>query len=118
MFDEPSNGLDHGGQLRLLARMRRLAQAGHGVLFTTHHPDHARQAADRVALLAAGRIDADGAPAEVLTEAAVAGLYGLNEDEQRLLSCALTSLTLDLVFTLLFDRVLAEEPRHVSTPTD
>ena len=86
VFDEPSNGLDYGGQLRLLARMRRLAQAGHGVLFTTHHPDHARQAADRVALLAAGRIDADGAPAEVLTEAAVAGLYGLNEDEQRLLA--------------------------------
>ena len=86
VFDEPSNGLDYGGQLRLLARMRRLAQAGHGVLFTTHHPDHARQAADRVALLADGRIDADGAPAEVLTEAAVARLYGLNEDEQRLLA--------------------------------
>ncbi len=78
LFDEPSNGLDYGGQLRLLAHMRTLARAGYGVLFTTHHPDHARQAADRVALLAHGRIHASGPPNTVLTPQALAELYGLN----------------------------------------
>ena len=65
VFDEPSNGLDYGGQLRLLARMRRLAQPAMACC-SPPITDHARQAADRVAPLAAGRIDADGAPAEVL----------------------------------------------------
>jgi iron complex transport system ATP-binding protein len=77
LLDEPASGLDYGNQLRLLERLRALADDGHAVLFTTHHPDHARAAADRVALLHRGRIGAEGAPGDVLTDAALGELYGL-----------------------------------------
>lgn len=77
IFDEPSSALDYGNQLRLLARLRALADEGYAVLFTTHHPEHVFRAADRVALLIDGRIEADGAPAGVLSPAMFKRLYGV-----------------------------------------
>lgn len=77
IMDEPVNGLDYGNQYRLLATLRGLADEGLGILLTTHHPDHALFASHRVMLLEAGRISASGSPAQVVTPASIARLYGI-----------------------------------------
>ena len=43
---------------------------------STHHPEHAHWACDRVALLESGRISEEGPPERVLTAAAIERLYG------------------------------------------
>lgn len=77
VLDEPMTGLDYGAQLRLIALLRALAAEGRGVVMSTHHPEHAHWACDRVALLEQGRIDAEGPPGQVLTTAAIERLYGV-----------------------------------------
>src|SRR5262245_63570456 len=54
VLDEPTASLDFGNQGRVMREIRALAAAGHGVLFTTHDPNHALRAADRAYLLRAG----------------------------------------------------------------
>ncbi|HUO55488.1 MAG TPA: ABC transporter ATP-binding protein [Rhodoblastus sp.] len=77
VLDEPMSGLDYGAQLRLIALLRGLAAEGRGVVMSTHHPEHAHWACDRVAMLEMGRISEDGPPDEVLTAAAIERLYGV-----------------------------------------
>jgi iron complex transport system ATP-binding protein len=76
VLDEPTASLDFGNQGKVLREMRALAAAGHGVLFTTHDPNHALRAADRAYLLRAGERIAEGATAEVLTRERLEALYG------------------------------------------
>lgn len=76
VLDEPTASLDFGNQGKVLREIRGLANAGHGVLFTTHDPNHARRAADRALLLRDGRCLADGPVAAVLTRDALEALYG------------------------------------------
>ena len=75
VLDEPTASLDFGNQGKVLQEIRALAGAGHGVLFTTHDPNHALRAADRAYLLRDGARIADGAAREVLTRAALEQLY-------------------------------------------
>ena len=51
------------------------ARAGHGILFTTHDPNHALRAADRAYLLRAGERIAEGPVAAVLTRERLEDLY-------------------------------------------
>jgi iron complex transport system ATP-binding protein len=76
LLDEPTAHLDFANQARVLEEVRRLAQAGHGILFSTHVPDHAFLAADRAILLRAGTLLAAGAVEEVMTGANLTALYG------------------------------------------
>jgi iron complex transport system ATP-binding protein len=76
VLDEPTASLDFGNQLRVLSVLRRLADAGKGVLFSTHDPDHAFAIATQVALLRDG-IAAIGMPDAVLTGDALGALYGV-----------------------------------------
>ncbi len=75
VLDEPTASLDFGNQGKVLQEMRALAAAGHGVLFTTHDPNHALRAADRAYLLRDGARLADGAARDVLTRAELERLY-------------------------------------------
>ena len=75
VLDEPTASLDFGNQGKVLREIRGLAESGHGVLFTTHDPNHARRAADRALLLRGGRSLAEGGVASVLTREALAELY-------------------------------------------
>jgi iron complex transport system ATP-binding protein len=77
VMDEPTASLDFGNRLRVLAQVRVLADAGYGVLLSTHDPDQAFLCADRVALLRDGRLIACGAPREVISEANLRALYGV-----------------------------------------
>ena len=75
VLDEPTASLDFGNQGKVMREIRALATAGHGVLFTTHDPNHALRAADRAYLLRAGERIAEGAVGAVLTRAQLEDLY-------------------------------------------
>jgi len=77
ILDEPMTGLDFGYQTRLLGLLRSLATDGHGVLFSTHHPDHALAIADRVAVLHDGRVIADSPARSVITAPIIRCIYGV-----------------------------------------
>lgn len=76
VLDEPTASLDFGNQGKVMREIRALAAAGHGVLFTTHDPNHALRAADRAYLLREGTRIAEGAVAAVLTRVQLEALYG------------------------------------------
>ncbi len=78
IMDEPASSLDYGNQMRLLAQIRQLAKTGLSVVLSTHNPDHAFLAADRVALLKDGGLHAVGAPDDVLTPEAMKAIYGID----------------------------------------
>jgi iron complex transport system ATP-binding protein len=76
VLDEPTASLDFGNQGKVMREIRALAAMGHGVLFTTHDPNHALRAADRAYLLRAGERIAEGAVRDVLTRTQLEDLYG------------------------------------------
>lgn len=80
VLDEPTASLDFGNQGKVMGEIRKLAASGHGVLFTTHDPNHAMRAADRVYLLRDGARIGDGATGAVLTRDQLEALYGAPVD--------------------------------------
>ena len=75
VLDEPTASLDFGNQGKVMREIRALAAGGHSVLFTTHDPNHALRAADRVYLLRDGTRVAEGAVGSVLTREQLEALY-------------------------------------------
>jgi iron complex transport system ATP-binding protein len=75
LLDEPTADLDPAAAHQVMALLRSTARAGAGVIIVLHALDLACLYADRLVLLANGRIAADGAPAAVLPQAAAA--FGL-----------------------------------------
>jgi iron complex transport system ATP-binding protein len=76
VLDEPTTALDIGHQqevLELVDRLRR--ERGLAVLATMHDLTLAGRYSERLVLLDAGRVVAEGAPAQVLTEEVVARFY-------------------------------------------
>lgn len=70
-------GLDYGYQVRLLQHLVDLAGGGRTVLLSTHNPEHAVQAATRIAVLRDGVIMADGPPEQIITPSLIRVLYGV-----------------------------------------
>jgi iron complex transport system ATP-binding protein len=75
VLDEPTASLDFGNQGKVMSEIRALAAAGHGVLFTTHDPNHALRAADRAFLLRDGTQVAEGPVTQVLNKTQLEQLY-------------------------------------------
>ena len=67
--------LDYGNQVKILHTIRHLAQAGYGILMTSHYPDHAFLAGTRAVLMRDGRVMAEGVPGEVVTTESLTALY-------------------------------------------
>jgi ABC-2 type transport system ATP-binding protein len=61
-LDEPTTGFDPEARRQFWSLIKRLAAEGTTILLTTHYLDEAEALADRVAVLAGGRIVAEGAP--------------------------------------------------------
>jgi sodium transport system ATP-binding protein len=70
ILDEPTAGLDVLASRFLRDYMRRLRDAGKAILFSTHYLAEAELLCDRIGLLHAGRILAEGAPAQLKGEGA------------------------------------------------
>lgn len=67
LLDEPTRGLDYQGKSALATVLRELAAQGRAVLLSTHDVEFVAECADRVVVLAAGEVVADGPTAEVVT---------------------------------------------------
>ncbi|HEU5264034.1 MAG TPA: ABC transporter ATP-binding protein [Gaiellaceae bacterium] len=69
-LDEPTIGLDPVGARELRALIASLAQGGKTVLLTTHYMFEADALCDRIAVIAKGRIVAEGTPGELKSQVA------------------------------------------------
>jgi ABC-2 type transport system ATP-binding protein len=67
-LDEPTTGLDPTSRLTLWSEVRRLRDEGTTVFLTTQYLEEADQLADRVGIIAGGRIVAEGSPAALKAE--------------------------------------------------
>jgi len=75
LLDEPTAGLDPAQALGVADILHARAQAGCGVIFSSHDIALVASLAHRVVLLSGGRVIAAGAPAEALTPETLARAY-------------------------------------------
>jgi ABC-2 type transport system ATP-binding protein len=68
--DEPTVGLDVESRRNFWAVLRQLRDDGAGIVLTTHYLEEADALADRIVLMAAGRVLAEGSPADIKARAA------------------------------------------------
>jgi ABC-2 type transport system ATP-binding protein len=64
-LDEPTTGLDPQARLQFWDLIRSLTADGTTILLTTHYLEEAEALATRVAIIAAGRVVAEGTPATI-----------------------------------------------------
>lgn len=89
VLDEPTAALDVEGRHDFWTVMRAVARTGRTVLFATHYLEEADSYADRIVLLAGGRLAADGTANEIRARVGGrtirASLPGADLDELRAL---------------------------------
>ncbi|MGN6686511.1 MAG: ABC transporter ATP-binding protein [Actinomycetales bacterium] len=68
LLDEPTTGLDPQARHVLWDRLFRLKQQGVTLVLTTHYMDEAEQLCDRLVVMDAGRIAAEGSPLELIRQ--------------------------------------------------
>lgn len=81
LADEPAAALDPRHQYEAMALLKEEARAGGGVLVALHDLQAARRWADRVVVLDAGRVVADGPPGEALNANVLSAVFGVREGE-------------------------------------
>jgi ABC-2 type transport system ATP-binding protein len=79
-LDEPTTGFDPEARRRFWDLIRDLAAEGTTILLTTHYLEEAESLADRLAVLADGRIVAEGTPATLGGRAAAAARVSWREN--------------------------------------
>ncbi len=84
ILDEPTASLDFGNRIRVLSKIRELVGNGYTVIQSTHDPENAFMYSDRVLAVKSGRVIAEGAPSEILTEELMRELYGVEVDVRSL----------------------------------
>lgn len=77
IVDEPLASLDPGHQIDVMELLRQEAAAGALVVTILHDLTMAARYCDRLLLMDRGRLVADGAPLEVLSEANLRAVYGI-----------------------------------------
>ncbi|MDN5859476.1 MAG: ABC transporter ATP-binding protein [Pseudonocardia sp.] len=65
VLDEPTTGMDVGGRRAFWSAMRSVARRGATIVFATHYLAEADEFADRIVMLRAGRVVADGTADQV-----------------------------------------------------
>lgn len=90
VMDEPTSSLDLRHQLEVMTVLCALAkERGVGVVLAVHDLNLAARYASRAVLLHAGRVFAEGAPAEVLTEQSIREVYGVDVLRVQTGACAM-----------------------------
>ncbi|AEV87753.1 ABC transporter [Actinoplanes sp. SE50] len=79
-LDEPTTGFDPAARRQFWELIRALAGDGTTILLTTHYLDEAEALADRLAVLADGRIVAEGTPATLGGRAAAGARVSWQQD--------------------------------------
>ncbi|MBP27828.1 ABC transporter ATP-binding protein [Methylobacterium sp.] len=88
LVDEPITALDPAHQLDAMALLRSIARDGTGVVAVLHDLTLAARFCDRIVVLAAGRLVADGPPEAALTDTLLAGVFGVTAERGRAASGA------------------------------
>lgn len=78
LLDEPSRGIDVGARAEVFETMRAIAVDGLAVIFSTSDMTEAQTVADRILVMAGGRITADMSPSEANEEALVQASNNMN----------------------------------------
>lgn len=114
VLDEPTSALDVANQAKVLRKIRQLRDAGYGVIFTTHNPDHALMLDATVALL--GAHDAADAPASkdssVLKDAPAQLLTGRASE---VLTSEVLSRTFNTDLTVTYSPELGRSSVHMTS---
>ena len=81
LLDEPTTGLDPQARHLLWDRLYQLRREGVSLILTTHYMDEAEQLCDRLVIMDAGRIVAEGSPADLIATHAAREVVELRFDE-------------------------------------
>lgn len=65
-LDEPTVGIDPQSRMLILENLMRLKDQGMTLIYTTHYMEEAEQLCDRLAIVDAGRVIAQGTPTELV----------------------------------------------------
>lgn len=104
VLDEPTLGLDHGLKEALADVLASLKSEGKAIVVITHDVEFAAAHADRIVLLAEGRVLKDGSPREILTDVGLVRTAALH-----LPQAAETGLALGIGPVLVADEIVPEE---------
>jgi iron complex transport system ATP-binding protein len=77
ILDEPTTSLDIAAQHEMREHLSELARSGVSLLLVTHHLEEIIPEIDRVVMLRAGTVFADGAKDQLLTDDRLSSLFGL-----------------------------------------
>ena len=72
-LDEPTVGIDAQSRHMILENLGRLRETGMTMVYTTHYMEEAQQLCDRIAIVDAGRVIAEGSPRELIAGVADCG---------------------------------------------
>jgi iron complex transport system ATP-binding protein len=78
VLDEPTATLDYGNHVRVIDKIRHLAERGYAVVMTTHSPDHAFMCNSNVLLLQKDNPMKFGRAVDIITEKNMKQAYGVN----------------------------------------
>lgn len=67
-LDEPTTGFDPSARRQAWTTIENLASLGKTILLTTHYMDESQYLADRIAIIARGKIIAEGTPEDLVRE--------------------------------------------------
>ncbi len=93
VLDEPTANLDAAGRAEFLALVSALKRRGVTILFSSHRPEEVEALADRVIVLQAGRVVAEGPAAGFTARLGLQTSVRLRLTQPELLQAALTRLT-------------------------
>lgn len=68
LIDEPTTGMDAQSRLAFWDAMEHLKEGGRTILLTTHYLEEAQRSANRVIVMNAGRVLADGTPEQLRSQ--------------------------------------------------